>query len=847
MAEDKIIIEYGAKIDSLEKDLETLEKELKKVDKASNASIGDMEKDANKSAKAIDKNTKEVKTLSGELGKLASNLPFASQLKQVNDFGSAILGVGNSAGKTSSIFKILKVAIASTGIGLLVVAIAGLIAYFKRTDEGATRLSGVMSAMGAVLDRITGSFIDVGEAVYTAFNSFENFNKGIKDLGVAIQENLINRLKAPLVLFDALGLAFKEFKENGINGNFFPAIKKAQDSLLQLELGIENGTDKIGNFIDEAAKAAAAAYEWEKRMDALQDKIREDSKTISENEKNITRLVVASKNKQIADEKSLALLQEAAKLEKANLKTITDNEQARLKLIQERNKRESDSINQGRKAGQERLSINDELAQEEVDQINKINKLQEDSFRLQEKINNMIDSRKEEIFQNKLKRLSQEEVAEETAAKERFLNQTISAQELEDELFNIKLKGLESQRELLVKSGRETIEIDKTITDLRIAQALKDGKDLEDAKKEDKSIREKNFQNELSDIKNSYKEKSSELKSQYSQGRINENRYNKDLREIKIDSLNEEKKLLKIYGKDTADITNAINDEEIAKEKEKRDKIRAIVSSSVDVLKNLIDGFYANSREKRQNDLAEEQKKLEDETNSRIKALDTQLKEGIISQDQYNAKKLAIEQKQKNEEAKLKRKAFEADKRAALTQVAIDTAAAIVKAIAATPLPAGAVLAALAAATGAAQAAIIASKPVPKFKSGVIDLKGKGTGTSDSIPARLSKGESVMTAEETKEHKPLFKAIRDGDLDSYINNSYVMPALRAIEVRNALKREGKIGANEIKLNAILERLNFDTSNLERVVKSNKSVGISNSKQLARDIGNEISLKSNWYK
>jgi len=57
------------------------------------------------------------------------------------------------------------------------------------------------------------------------------------------------------------------------------------------------------------------------------------------------------------------------------------------------------------------------------------------------------------------------------------------------------------------------------------------------------------------------------------------------------------------------------------------------------------------------------------------------------------------------------------------------------------------------------------------YAEGVIDLDGKGTETSDDIPARLSKGESVMTAKTTKKNKrtlsemqrdpnhPLFKTI----------------------------------------------------------------------------------------
>lgn len=48
------------------------------------------------------------------------------------------------------------------------------------------------------------------------------------------------------------------------------------------------------------------------------------------------------------------------------------------------------------------------------------------------------------------------------------------------------------------------------------------------------------------------------------------------------------------------------------------------------------------------------------------------------------------------------------------------------------------------------------SQPVPKFATGVIGLDGPGSETSDSIPARLSKGESVLTAKATsKYHREL--------------------------------------------------------------------------------------------
>lgn len=46
------------------------------------------------------------------------------------------------------------------------------------------------------------------------------------------------------------------------------------------------------------------------------------------------------------------------------------------------------------------------------------------------------------------------------------------------------------------------------------------------------------------------------------------------------------------------------------------------------------------------------------------------------------------------------------------------------------------------------------------LSKGEIDIKGPGTETSDSIRANLSRGESVMTARETKDNKTLFRGIR---------------------------------------------------------------------------------------
>jgi tape measure domain-containing protein len=133
------------------------------------------------------------------------------------------------------------------------------------------------------------------------------------------------------------------------------------------------------------------------------------------------------------------------------------------------------------------------------------------------------------------------------------------------------------------------------------------------------------------------------------------------------------------------------------------------------------------------------------------------------------AKKEAIAKKYAAEESKIKRKQFEQDKAIALINIAISTAEGVAKAFAKTG-PGGFALGALIIASGAIQAGLVASQPTPKFAKGVIDLQGKGTGTSDEIHAMLSKGESVMTAEETTKFKPLLQSIRRKELSPELAN-----------------------------------------------------------------------------
>jgi len=141
----------------------------------------------------------------------------------------------------------------------------------------------------------------------------------------------------------------------------------------------------------------------------------------------------------------------------------------------------------------------------------------------------------------------------------------------------------------------------------------------------------------------------------------------------------------------------------------------------------------------------------------KLALLQSRLDDGLISEKQYNA-----------EVKKIQKEQAKRDKLLAVFNVLADTPAAIVQGLSQGG-PAGAVLAA---GIAAVQLATALALDIPQFKKGVIDFQGKGTETSDSNLVMISKGESVMTAKETRRFKPVLEAIRKDKFDEYVMNVY---------------------------------------------------------------------------
>lgn len=206
-------------------------------------------------------------------------------------------------------------------------------------------------------------------------------------------------------------------------------------------------------------------------------------------------------------------------------------------------------------------------------------------------------------------------------------------------------------------------------------------------------------------------------------------------------------------------------------------------------------------------------------------------KEELFNQETaYNEKINALEARQAELRKQQLRKQAIAEKANASFQLIVGTTTAVAKNLANPP----AIIAIIAAA--AAQLAILAATPIPEFAKGVVGLQGEGTETSDSIHAKLSKGESVITAKATRQNKDALTAMNNGEYEKFVYQKYIVPALE-------VKREKQKNSFAESIATSMQSGTYDDSLLIHETRKNKAVSIRNADQIGKATARELGRNS----
>jgi hypothetical protein len=206
--------------------------------------------------------------------------------------------------------------------------------------------------------------------------------------------------------------------------------------------------------------------------------------------------------------------------------------------------------------------------------------------------------------------------------------------------------------------------------------------------------------------------------------------------------------------------------------------------------------------------------------NQSLAALQKAQSDQEIADLQVQKDKQLITEKQYNERLRvLKRRQFEADKRAQIISATIGIAQGVINALSVQPANLVPFAVSLAATLGALQlATIIAQKP-PQFAKGTLSVPGIDMGR-DSVHAILQPGEAVIPTKTNRAYHPTIKAIYEKKISPSEINNFVM------------SRTSSGGRQSV-------TANIDTYALGRALGKNKTVEVGNANMIGKAMAKEL--------
>lgn len=662
-----------------------------------------------------------------------ANIPFVEQINQMvtalgglKDYFSGVKGemvaVSEGTSGLTKVLKLLKVALVSTGIGALVVALGSLVAWFTKTQKGVETANKIMGALGATINVIIDRASKLGSALVNLFT-----------------------------------------------GNF----KKAGEDAKAVFSGIGK---EIADETKQAWKLAEVLNEIDKKEVML-------SMSRAANRAEIEKLKKAADDQTLSTQERIKAAEKAAEIEKKDLDVQTQLAEARLantlgftKMTGEVRKL-MEQIKAGDVTADEvigKLGLSESTIEDLKnfrDQFNELQELMEDSYGRQTEQQNTLNSIRQEGA-DKVKEAKQTELEAVRAAEDAMLALVKDKREQarkEIELnYSRQIEDLQislKEEENLTAKARQAINTE--------IKALEEQKNLELQKLSDEELqKEIDNRTKLISLQLEAVREGSEQEYQLKMQQLDAQR----AAELADKELTEQMKqaIVDKYNKQMDDLVMQ-REQEISEKQQEAVRVR-----------------MENEIMQMQQSGASELEILQEQAEQKLEFLNSvQQQEGESEQEFLNrklqanqeyldAKKAISDKEVEIEEAKyqametvtgglvaLTQQIGESDKgfailskTLALAEIAINTGKAIAKMVSA---EAGKGIFGLATmASGIATiltniASAISVVKSAKFATGGL-VTGPGTGTSDSIPAQLSNGESVMTARATSMFAPLLSS-----------------------------------------------------------------------------------------
>ena len=363
----------------------------------------------------------------------------------------------------------------------------------------------------------------------------------------------------------------------------------------------------------------------------------------------------------------------------------------------------------------------------------------------------------------------------------------------------------------------------QAIDDINKKYDDKEKQDAKDAANDREKIQQENYKRLLEQLKK-YREDHERLMAEMKQASIDmdnaevTDKINARKKDQSDFELNLQTQLTSQFSANKAEIDaffKMMADKQAAREKEKQ-TMKELAQFTIDQARVVTDTIFTIGQQNRQA-----------EFDAEIEQLNRLRENELANKNLTEAQRAQIEKRYAQEEAKLKRQAWEQQKAADLAQAIINTALAVTKSFATLGYPAGIPGAVGAGIAGAAQIAVIANTKPPKFADGTEFLVGAGTGRSDNNLAYLSHGERVVPAAVNSDYFPALSAIHNREVEpTFANNILTALANGTFELAaqyQSAQGSSKKSLDYDKLGKVLERnksnvnINIDENGFNKYV------------------------------
>lgn len=253
-------------------------------------------------------------------------------------YATAQTGATTSTNLASKSLKLFRIALISTGIGAIVVALGALITFLSTTQSGIDQITKVTKPLTVIFSRLFGVVQDLGKGL---FDAFSNPKQVLLDLVDFIKNNVINRFKSLAVIIEG----FKNFDVEQITNGFAQAatgvedvigkVKKASsESGKFLKDSIELGKQLRQISIDIEKQEAGIASQRARANDAIkeQELIAKDSSKTSAERNAAAKEAARLQDEQITKEEAIIKL----KIDELKLnQSLNDTSREELKELDE--------------------------------------------------------------------------------------------------------------------------------------------------------------------------------------------------------------------------------------------------------------------------------------------------------------------------------------------------------------------------------------------------------------------------------------------------------------------------------------------------------------------------------